>query len=90
MTGDPAQARPEVQAVIRRATAIVNEILQGDIDPYPGAKQLWLMHTELSALTAELRPFVRLASEWEDAPAQREFYEGDIIAAADAFRARRA
>jgi hypothetical protein len=86
MTTDP---QDHMSGIVERAVAIANEILQGETDPYPGAKRLWLMRIELAALEEELSPFVGLASEWEDAPAQREAYERDIIAAADAFRRRR-
>jgi hypothetical protein len=79
----------EIGALAERAVAIANEIIQGETDPYPGAKQLWLLRTELAALEEDLRPFAGLASEWEDAPAQREATERDIIASADRFRAHR-
>ena len=89
LLGMTTEPQDHVSEITERAVAIANEILQGKTDPYPGAKQLWLLCTELAALEEELRPFVGLASEWEDVPAQREAYERDIIAAADRFRAHR-
>jgi hypothetical protein len=79
---------PEVDALIARAVAIANGILQGEIDAYSGAKRLWLVRTELAAIEEALRVFAGLASEWEDEPDHRDAYERDILVAADRFRAR--
>jgi hypothetical protein len=86
VTNDPQDHMSEIA---KQAVAIASEILQGETDPHPGAKRLWLMQIELAALEEELRLFGGLAGEWEDAPAHREAYERDIIAAAEAFRRRR-
>jgi hypothetical protein len=78
----------EVEAVIARAVAQAESIVQRTTDPYRGAKELWMLEAELASLVEDLRAFVGLASEWEDDAAHRKAYERDIYAAADRFRAR--
>ena len=78
----------EADAVFARAVKCATEIVQGQTEPYEGAKVLWQMWTELSGLVEELLVFVGLASEWEDSPEHRAAYEDDIRRAADRFRAR--
>jgi hypothetical protein len=79
---------PEVDALVERAVAIANSILQGETDPYRGAKQLWSINLALMGLDEDLRVFVGLGSEWEDVPKQRGAYEREIVKAADRFRSR--
>lgn len=79
---------PEVDALIRRAVAIANSILQGEIEAHRGAQRLWEIHNAVVGLDDDLLAFVGLASEWEDQPEYRDDYERRIILAADRFRAR--
>ena len=81
-------SEPAVDALIEDAVGVANSILQGETDPYRGAKRLWAVEVELAAVEEDLRVFAGLASEWEDAPNQRDGYEREIVAAADRFRAR--
>ena len=78
----------EVGTVIARAVAHAHSIVQGTTTPYDGARELWRMEADLDGLVEALRPFVGLASEWEDDPAHREAYEREIYATADRFMAR--
>ena len=77
-----------VDAVFARAVAVANEILQGNVAPYDGAKALWRIRSQLAELEEALRVFVGLASEWDDSPSTRTAHERDIVAEADKFRAR--
>jgi hypothetical protein len=79
---------PAADALVEEAVAVANSILQGETDPYRGAKRLWAMEVALVLVEEDLRVFAGLASEWEDVPNQREEYEREIVAAADRFRAR--
>ena len=62
------------EAALMWARCIAREIVRGAIGPYEGATQIWRkIFTRFPSLT-ELRPFVGLASEYEDDPAHREDY----------------
>lgn len=52
-----------VDALVARAVAIANEILQGTLAPYDGAKALWRMRSQLAEVEEALRIFVGLASD---------------------------
>jgi hypothetical protein len=67
------------EAGIQVARHIARDILAKKIQPYEGAKQIWdIVYTRLPELK-ELRPFVGLASEYEDDVQHREAYSLDII-----------
>jgi hypothetical protein len=82
---DPNQ---ELRVLTESVAALAAEIATGRIDPQAGAKQLWLLGSELAPLEEELRVFAGLASEAEDAPANRDAYEREIMQAADRLRSR--
>jgi hypothetical protein len=78
---------PEVDALVERAVAIANSILQGETDPYIAARSSsGSINLALMGLDEDLRVFVGLGSEWEDVPKQRGAYEREIVKAADRFR----
>ena len=58
------------------------QIVDGELDPYEGARRIWCQGWEPLGSPPDLTVFVGLASEWEDDPESREAYESEIIAAA--------
>jgi hypothetical protein len=80
--------RTEVEAVKERAVACANRVLQGTVAPSQGARELWLLSVEVEELADALRPFVGLASEWQDDPANREAYDKGIRDEAERLRRR--
>lgn len=71
------------EAVRSLAHETAQRIQSGAISAYEGARQIWDL-----ALSApdehfpELDPFVYAASEWEDRPEERQFFEKEIESAA--------
>ena len=62
------------------AQAIASEVIAGAVTPYDGAKKIWdRLYTRWPELD-QLRPFVGLASEYEDDANHREEYARDILA----------
>jgi hypothetical protein len=85
--------RPLYGGAIEAAVSLANRILQGEEEPYAGARQLGEMSSTLSALEQDLRGFIYLAGEmegsrWDDSPEYRQQLERDILVKADRFRAR--
>lgn len=76
----------EIAAVYVRVVACANEVLQGTRTPYEGARELWLLSSEVDKLGDALRAFVALASEWEDDPENRIAYENGIRIEAERVR----
>lgn len=67
------------EAGLTLARNIASEVLSGAIVPYEGAKRIWdQVYTRLPELK-QLRPFVGLASEYEDDIAHRDEYARRIV-----------
>lgn len=67
------------EAALLTARSIADDVLNGNFAPYDGAKQIWnRIYTRFPELT-QLRPFVGLASEYEDDEKHRGEYERMII-----------
>lgn len=64
------------------ASEAAGQILEGTITPVVGARTLWRLARRVPDVEPELRPFVALASEWEDDEVNRSAYEKDIVEAA--------
>jgi hypothetical protein len=78
-----AMSIPSVQdAVMHLARESAAEIVSGIVSPYDGAKRIWHCTLRASERLPELDPFVYAASEWEDRPADRDFFDGAIRNAA--------
>jgi hypothetical protein len=77
----------ERESCVAVARSIAHMIYRFELDPYEGARRM----AELSLQCAEssLQAFVGLASEWEDDPANRTFYEEDIRNEAETFLRRK-
>jgi hypothetical protein len=65
---------------LRVAKRIANEIVNGSVEPAVGARRIWWdVLGKVPSLDTQLSGFVAAASEWEDDPAHRTDYEGDIV-----------
>jgi hypothetical protein len=73
----PIPSRQAASLVLAREYA--RRIVAGEVSPYEGARRIcWEVANEPDA-DPSLTEFVGLASEWEDAPAHRAYYEGEIV-----------
>lgn len=67
------------EAGLLHARRVAEDIVAGRVAPYEGARQIWTeVYVQVPTLV-ELRPFVGLASEWEDDPAHREELARTIV-----------
>jgi hypothetical protein len=78
---------PAADAVIRGAVAIANRILQGEVEPDEGARNLARIHADLASLEQALQVFVALDDNWDDLPERRADVAHEIVLEADRFRA---
>jgi len=70
---------PAPEAGLTLARDIAREVLSGAVAPYEGAKRIWdHVYTRLPELK-QLKPFVGLASEYEDDAEHRDDYSRRII-----------
>jgi hypothetical protein len=70
-------SRQAASLIIAREYA--RRIVAGEVSPYEGARRIWWEVANEPGADLSLLAFVGLASEWEDAPAHRPDYEGDIV-----------
>ena len=61
------------------AKNIAQEIINGNIEPYEGARRIWWDIWEQNRELDELKVFVGLASGYEDEPDHRHEYVDDIL-----------
>ena len=85
--GDPPMSRDRAGHLL--ALEVAGEISDGLLAPIEGARRLWALSRRAPGSEPMLRPFIGLASEWEDAPEFQSDYEADIIAEASNLLARR-
>lgn len=58
------------------------QITTGAVEPFRGARYIWALASERELddeLWVQMRPFIGLASEWEDDLDHRPQYEADIL-----------
>jgi hypothetical protein len=68
-----------MEAGLSTAESIAENVLKGKVEPYEGAKLIWdKVYTRFPELL-QLRPFVGLASEYEDDEKHRAEYRCDIL-----------
>lgn len=61
------------------ACEVLNRIVDGTTEPFEAARQLWAVARRVPAIEPTMRPFIGLASEWEDSAAHRNEYDDDIV-----------
>ena len=80
------------EEAVRKFTRIVSrQIVSGEVDAYVGAGKIWTaqVNSDLSVGDfPDLHPFIYAASEYEDRPADREFFKQAIITAANRWLVR--
>jgi hypothetical protein len=76
-TGERIPNERQAGALVASETA--GGILDGTIAPIVGARTLWRIARRVPDLEPQLRPFVALASEWEDDETHRPAYDIDIL-----------
>jgi hypothetical protein len=70
----------KTNAVQIYARAIAAEILNGEITPYSGARKIWDATLKIADPTVpDLDPFIYAASEHEERPNDREFFNQEIL-----------
>ncbi|MGC1209588.1 MAG: hypothetical protein WA880_16705 [Ornithinimicrobium sp.] len=74
--------------VLHVAREVAFDIVDGSIDPYSGAKEIWQLATLFPEGDRDLGVFIGSASEIEDMPDDREWHEAQIVQAATAFAAQ--
>lgn len=79
-----SETEPDAAARWDQVRSWAREILAGRLDPYEGARLIWVEGWNELGRPEELTVFVGCASEWEDDPDHRAEYEADIRAAAAA------
>lgn len=60
---------------------VASKILANDVEPIDGARRIWAIASERGfeePVWSQVRPFVGLASEWEDHSEDRLHYESEI------------
>lgn len=71
------------QALLLLARELADAVLRRNISAYAGAKQIWDLTLTARESTPDLDPFVYAASEWEERPEERAFFEEEIRKAAE-------
>ena len=67
-------------AVMRLARQASRDILRGVVGPYEGGKAIWQLARSVPEERLEqLDPFIYAASEWEDRPRDRPYFEQAIL-----------
>lgn len=65
-------------AGIAAASEVARRMNEGLLEPIDAARQVWRIARLAPAAEPDLRPFIGLASEWDDDPEHRAFYEEEI------------
>lgn len=65
-------------AGIAAAEEAARELARGTLTPIAAARRIWRIATLAPSAEPQLRTFIGLASEWEDDPANRSYYEEEI------------
>jgi hypothetical protein len=70
-------------AALRLAMKIAQKMVTGEISAYEGSRQIWALSRRVKSESMDdLDPFIYAASEWEDRPADRVFFEDAMLRAA--------
>lgn len=72
----PLDTDAALQAYVRHLS---KKIVDGAMDPYKGAKEIWSVLLDSGSATHEYDPFVYAASEYEDRIADREMFSNAIV-----------
>ena len=70
------------------AEDVARRLERGEVTPIEAARRIWRITRIAPAAEPLLRPFVGFASEWEDDPEHRSYYEVEICSAAQRLATR--
>lgn len=66
------------RAAMLSAAYVARRLGQGLTEPIEAARSIWHIAVEVPESVSDLRPFIGLASEWDDDPESRSYYEEQI------------
>lgn len=70
-------------AALRLARKTAERMVNGEVPAYEGSRQIWaLARRVMDEDLDDLDPFIYAASEWEDRPTDRPFFEDAMLRAA--------
>ena len=78
----------ERMAGLIAAEDVARRLERGEVTPIEAARRIWRITRIAPAAEPLLRPFVGFASEWEDDPEHRSYYEVEICSAAQRLATR--
>jgi hypothetical protein len=68
----------EYRAAIVSAAYVAQRLGEGLMEPIEAARSIWRIVVQVPESEPDLRPFIGLASEWDDDPEARSYYEEEI------------
>lgn len=68
----------DYQAAMLSASRVSRQLCGGEKEPIDAARAIWRIATQVPASQVDLRPFIGLASEWDDDPDSRSLYDEEI------------
>lgn len=77
------QLPTDEEAALSVAAEVAEQVRQGLVPPVEGARSIWALARQVPGVEPQLRPFIGLASEWEDDEHDRASYDADIVEAAN-------
>jgi hypothetical protein len=67
-------------AALQYARCVSKLIVSGEVTPYHGAKSLWIASLAVAETSFhDLDPFIYAASEYEDRPQDKAFFDESIV-----------
>lgn len=68
----------DYQAAMLCASHVARQLGRGEREPIDAARAIWRIATQVPASQVDLRPFIGLASEWDDDLDSRSHYDEEI------------
>ena len=68
----------EMQTGMLAASDVARQLNEGMLEPIDAARAIWKVARRAPASEIALRPFIGLASEWDDDPDHRDMYDEEI------------
>ena len=68
----------EYRSAMLSAAWVARQLGQGSMEPIEAARSIWRIATLVPVSRNDLTPFIGLASEWDDDPESRSYYEEEI------------
>lgn len=68
----------EYRAAMFSAAHVAQRLGEGRMEPIEAARSIWRIAVQVPESERDLRPFIGLASEWDDDQESRSYYEEEI------------